>query len=225
MMDAQIRRYIEGDAKQLARIASECFPESALWNGPLWIPIQWWRLTAEVEGHEIWVLTEEDRIVGYIHLISGRPISMGGSSVDSIENLKRIAILWSLIRHPVRSLSKVGKTMRKRKPIEGPQTTPSKVMSRDPAKRLWIEQIAVAKTHRGKGCGAVLIEFCLGNCRERGLHYVGLAVRPENIGARRLYEKMGFTLEIESANLCTYVCAVPPVNAENSKVVGQVQAI
>lgn len=55
--------------------------------------------------------------------------------------------------------------------------------------------IAVVPSHRGCGIGSRLLEAGLLWARERGLKRVELKVHEENVGARRLYERLGFEVE------------------------------
>lgn len=53
--------------------------------------------------------------------------------------------------------------------------------------------VAVDVAHRGDGLGRALLEYALVRAREHGASDVMLKVHPDNIGARRLYESVGFT--------------------------------
>jgi ribosomal protein S18 acetylase RimI-like enzyme len=55
--------------------------------------------------------------------------------------------------------------------------------------------IGVLSSHRRQGIGKALLETTLTAARERGLTRVELFVRTDNEPARRLYEKVGFTME------------------------------
>jgi ribosomal protein S18 acetylase RimI-like enzyme len=45
----------------------------------------------------------------------------------------------------------------------------------------------------GSGIGAALMEWALGEARERGADAIQLSVYSENFGAQRFYQRYGFT--------------------------------
>ncbi len=55
-----------------------------------------------------------------------------------------------------------------------------------------IELLAVTGEHRRKGIGTALLNRLFEEFRSRGIDYVSLAVPAEEVGARKLYEKLGF---------------------------------
>jgi ribosomal-protein-alanine N-acetyltransferase len=55
-----------------------------------------------------------------------------------------------------------------------------------------ILSIGVLEAHRGKGIGTGLVERALEYLCSSGVRAVKLEVRPDNVPARRIYEKMGF---------------------------------
>lgn len=55
-----------------------------------------------------------------------------------------------------------------------------------------ILSIGVLETHRGKGIGTELVQRALEYLHSSGVRTVKLEVRPDNVPARRIYEKMGF---------------------------------
>jgi len=57
---------------------------------------------------------------------------------------------------------------------------------------LFVDNLAVAASMRGKGVGTRLLEAVFAFAREGGFHAVALDVVDTNPGARRLYERMGF---------------------------------
>ena len=58
-----------------------------------------------------------------------------------------------------------------------------------------ITNIAVAKKHRGRGVGRMLIDGLIGIALERSMIGLTLEVRPSNLVALALYKKMGFKYE------------------------------
>lgn len=55
-----------------------------------------------------------------------------------------------------------------------------------------IQNIGVIPTHRGRGLGTILIERALTGFRESGLDRAYLEVTAQNLGAIRLYQRIGF---------------------------------
>jgi len=53
--------------------------------------------------------------------------------------------------------------------------------------------MAVDEEHRGKGIGAGLLDEAERTCRQLGLEKLSLIVFEQNTGARRLYERHGYT--------------------------------
>jgi ribosomal protein S18 acetylase RimI-like enzyme len=60
---------------------------------------------------------------------------------------------------------------------------------------LFIEQIAIKRSLRGKGIGTVLIEHILHKAREMGCAEIALTVGRENTGAQALYRRLGIDEE------------------------------
>lgn len=56
----------------------------------------------------------------------------------------------------------------------------------------WVQNIAVAREHQGKGLGAVLLEALLEEAARRNCAEVWLEVRTDNDSAQRLYTRYGF---------------------------------
>jgi ribosomal protein S18 acetylase RimI-like enzyme len=55
-----------------------------------------------------------------------------------------------------------------------------------------IDSLVVAKTARGAGIGSALLEYCRRELRRRGVVYWSIGVVEGNVGAERLYERLGF---------------------------------
>jgi ribosomal-protein-alanine N-acetyltransferase len=56
----------------------------------------------------------------------------------------------------------------------------------------WVQNIAVARPHQGRGLGAVLLEALLDEAARRNCAEVWLEVRTDNDSAQRLYTRHGF---------------------------------
>jgi ribosomal protein S18 acetylase RimI-like enzyme len=55
-----------------------------------------------------------------------------------------------------------------------------------------IHSLAVSDSHYGEGIGTKMVQFCIDKARNGGYKAVRLDIVPENIPARKLYEKSGF---------------------------------
>ena len=66
---------------------------------------------------------------------------------------------------------------------------------RKPVKALFIEDLCVVQTARGKGIGQQLYQFALNYAREIGCYHLTLNVWNDNQGALQFYEKMGMTAQ------------------------------
>jgi ribosomal protein S18 acetylase RimI-like enzyme len=58
---------------------------------------------------------------------------------------------------------------------------------------LYLKMLAVDATVRGQGIGTALLEHAADLARKQGRASLALDVRADNDGARRLYERLGFT--------------------------------
>lgn len=58
--------------------------------------------------------------------------------------------------------------------------------------KVWIEDVVVDETQRGKGFGKELILYAINYSGSLGAKAVGLTSRPTRTAANRLYQKMGF---------------------------------
>lgn len=56
-----------------------------------------------------------------------------------------------------------------------------------------VHSLAVAPSAYGRGIAQYMVEFCLQTAKDEGYPAVRLDVVPQNLPAKRLYEKMGFT--------------------------------
>ena len=55
-----------------------------------------------------------------------------------------------------------------------------------------INNVAIRPTYRGLGMGTALLQHVLAEARRLGARRATLEVRASNVGARRLYERLGF---------------------------------
>jgi ribosomal protein S18 acetylase RimI-like enzyme len=68
--------------------------------------------------------------------------------------------------------------------------------------KLWIEDVVVDKSERGKGFGEDLMLFAIDYARSKGVSSIELTSRPARIEANKLYLKLGFALR--ETNVYTY---------------------
>src|SRR5688572_6841115 len=57
----------------------------------------------------------------------------------------------------------------------------------------YVEDFVVVENHRGRGIGTAMMEASEAMSRDRGLSRMTIGVGVENDGARRLYERLGYT--------------------------------
>lgn len=57
-----------------------------------------------------------------------------------------------------------------------------------------ISNVAVHPSRRGRGCGEILIRHGMKLAKENGCRHVVLEVRPSNLTALRLYQRLGFRI-------------------------------
>lgn len=57
--------------------------------------------------------------------------------------------------------------------------------------------LAVADTYRGQGIGSALVSYVIGSCLEENNKPFQIAVAKDNLGAKSLYERLGFVVQTE----------------------------
>lgn len=57
----------------------------------------------------------------------------------------------------------------------------------------YLEELYVVPERRGQGLGRALLEAALEHARERGARHIDLNTSEDDVAARALYERMGFT--------------------------------
>jgi ribosomal protein S18 acetylase RimI-like enzyme len=57
----------------------------------------------------------------------------------------------------------------------------------------YLEELYVVPGRRGQGLGRALLEAALEHARERGARHIDLNTSEDDVAARALYERMGFT--------------------------------
>jgi len=60
-----------------------------------------------------------------------------------------------------------------------------------PAPELWINEVGVAPSHRGRGIGRLLMEHTIALARHLGCQEAWVVTDASNLGAQRLYESAG----------------------------------
>lgn len=58
--------------------------------------------------------------------------------------------------------------------------------------RVWIEDVVVDESERGKGIGKEMMIFAIGFAKSIGAREIDLTSRPERVSANQLYLKLGF---------------------------------
>ncbi|MCM3203630.1 GNAT family N-acetyltransferase [Paenibacillus illinoisensis] len=79
---------------------------------------------------------------------------------------------------------------------------------------MYIADLTVHERFRGTGVGRAMLEWTLREASTRpGVRYASLHVSGSNLGAKRLYERMGFrTLEVQRSSLMTWLFDEPEWN-------------
>lgn len=62
-----------------------------------------------------------------------------------------------------------------------------------PGKRIYLSRMIVKAEHRNRGIGGIIIDFLIDYAKRLGYEEMSLGVDTNNINARHLYEKKGFT--------------------------------
>jgi ribosomal protein S18 acetylase RimI-like enzyme len=68
--------------------------------------------------------------------------------------------------------------------------------------KVWIEDVVVDKSERGKGIGKELTLFAINFAKSQGYKAIELTSRPSRIAANQLYKKLGFV--IRETNVYSY---------------------
>ncbi len=58
--------------------------------------------------------------------------------------------------------------------------------------KIWIEDVVVDKSARGKGVGIKLLEFSIAYAKSQGIRNINLTSSPDRVAANKLYQKLGF---------------------------------
>ncbi len=59
-------------------------------------------------------------------------------------------------------------------------------------KKVWIEDVVVDSTARGKGIGERLVKFAVARASQSGADKIDLTSIPQRVAANKLYQKLGF---------------------------------
>ncbi|SDX26173.1 Ribosomal protein S18 acetylase RimI [Arthrobacter sp. cf158] len=74
-------------------------------------------------------------------------------------------------------------------------------LSRKGSWRMQIEAVRVSRVLRGQGVGALMIEWAIGQARDRGCSLVQLTTDKSRTSAHRFYERLGFVASHEGMKL------------------------
>ena len=58
--------------------------------------------------------------------------------------------------------------------------------------KIWIEDVVVDKSARGKGVGLKLLQFSIAYAKSQGIKNINLTSSPDRVAANNLYQKLGF---------------------------------
>jgi diamine N-acetyltransferase len=63
-------------------------------------------------------------------------------------------------------------------------------------KRIYLSRMVVKAEYRNRGIGSIIIDYLIDYAKQMGFEEISLGVDTDNLAARHLYEKKGFTNEI-----------------------------
>ena len=63
-----------------------------------------------------------------------------------------------------------------------------------PGKRVYLQDLKIKETFRRKGYATKLLEYVIKSYEEQGIYEITIAVDSKNEPAKKLYEKLGFSL-------------------------------
>ena len=69
--------------------------------------------------------------------------------------------------------------------------------------KVWIEDVVVDESHRGKGIGKKMTLFAIDFAKSIGAESIDLTSRPSRIAANKLYQELGF--ELRETNVYRYL--------------------
>lgn len=58
--------------------------------------------------------------------------------------------------------------------------------------KVWIEDVVVDSSARGKGVGEALIQFAVAYVKDQNITSINLTSSPDRVAANKLYQKLGF---------------------------------
>lgn len=58
--------------------------------------------------------------------------------------------------------------------------------------KVWIEDVVVDSSARGKGVGEALIQFAVAYVKDQNIKSINLTSSPDRVAANKLYQKLGF---------------------------------
>lgn len=188
-----IRRVSISDIKELLRICKDCFPTSPRWNGSVAFASHWWNSAILSPAAEVWVSLHNDDISGFYVLVINE-------DVWNREKRQRcgkfITRLLALISCPLLAMTEIRKRSR-RMMIRLIKKSSREFHSIPNADRSWIELMAVSTNSQGMGYAKRLMNHCEERSMLSSKFYISLLVDTDNIPARKLYEKHGYTFCIQ----------------------------
>ena len=167
--------------REVVELHMECFKDSFLTSLDRGV------LTRMYENY---VISELGR--AYVYVENGKVIGFVAGAINpSVYNNQMLRkrgfhVLWPLLKRAINE-PKILVSMARRN--FGGFFRPDK--SEDAYRKAALDVICVQQKYRGKGIARQLARIFLDELRESGVSNVALGVSPENISARRFYEKIG----------------------------------
>lgn len=62
-----------------------------------------------------------------------------------------------------------------------------------PNQRVYLSRMIVKEEHRNRGIGGIMLDYLIDYAKDLGYEEISLGVDTDNLNARHLYEKKGFT--------------------------------
>lgn len=187
MVRAEVSVATPEHAAGITSIYRSCFPRSFRSRaGQRFCKAYFARLSAD-PAYRVLVATDGGDVLGFACLHTDRLASLSFGWERS---------LWPelapfVLRHPRLIARRVLNVLRRR--LRRRVHLQSQSGVRDEFRRsAYLDDIAVAESARGRGVGSALLEACADETNRLGLSMLMLTVDEENVGAIRLYQRMGF---------------------------------
>lgn len=207
-LDLKIFQASRENFDALTDISRICFPNQMRWREPRSHSRQWWELLTDSDFCEMWVCSNQGRVIGYIALVFDR-IKYEDAWERHCPNLW--ASLYIFATCPILSVQRLYKKFKHRfnkqqnlqpsSPDNNRTYTFEKIRGLFDTHVPWCGPSAVIPGMQGKGVATTIYEFCLQRARELGHTEVRVCLKRYNIKSKGLVEKLGFVQfdEVEHA--------------------------